>query len=123
MGGTMQLHSIQATLFRLKLPILLAGIAVAAIIALILGFSFPQPVITQWFSASGYYFILSAFGLWMFSLLPSDLPRAQIRAFLHRHGLAFGLAVLLSIGAFVISPPKFRILADETNLIGMSAAM
>jgi len=44
-------------------------------------------------------------------------------SFIRRHGPALGLAMLLTIGAVSISPPRFRIFADETNLMNMAFAM
>ena len=79
--------------------------------------------IADWFHASGFFLIFVAFLLWLTSLPWEKLTRERVAAFAHRHAVAAGLALAIIISAFLTSPPQFRILADETNLMGMASAM
>lgn len=106
-----------------KISVLLAGMIFSSVTALMLGFAVPRATITAWFHASGYYFICGTFLFWLCSLLPEQPDARRAWAFVRRHGLAAGLAMLLIIGAELTSPPQFRILADETNLAAVAFAM
>lgn len=77
----------------------------------------------KWFQMTGFYFILVSFGLWGFVLLPQRWDFFSTLKFMKRHLLAMLLATLLVAVALMNCPPNFRVLADETNLVGMSMAM
>jgi len=77
----------------------------------------------QYYNSYTWYFLAFALFLWVqrcFSLLP--VP-AEIRQRLNRHLWPGLLAAGLSVAAMFASPPDFRILADETNLLSMAMAM
>lgn len=102
------------------------GFAISTAVALVLGFLIPQEQKTQWFRASGYYFIFGTFGFWLLSLCMwsrEKLKDPNLQSLIRRHGWAIALAALLTISGVLTSPPRFRVLSDETNLIGMSFAM
>lgn len=80
---------------------------------------------TKWtgriFHSCGYYFMFSAFLLWVVTIL-SHYP-GRILPMLKKHCGALFLSFVLMASLFVISPPKYKILADEANLLGVSLSM
>ncbi len=77
----------------------------------------------QYYNSYTWYFLAFALFLWLqrcFILLPAP---GEIRQRLSRHLWPGLLAAGLSIAAIFASPPDFRILADETNLLSMAMAM
>ena len=73
------------------------------------------------FEHSGYYFILLSFFLWVVWLI--RLNHARIMSLVRRHYDGMLLSTLLMVLIFFMAPPKFKILNDETNLIGISMNM
>lgn len=69
-----------------------------------------------------WYFLLFAFLLWLQKLTTFVPPLQEQPAIWHWHRPAAAVAFVLMILAVLASPPDFRILADETNLLGMSQA-
>lgn len=77
----------------------------------------------QYYNIYTWYFLAFALFLWLqqcFKLLPA---LAEISQRFSRHLWPGLLAAGLSIAAIFASPPDFRILADETNLLSMAMAM
>ena len=70
---------------------------------------------------SGYYFILFSFFLWLAHLI--KLNFAQLKLILLKHYDGLLLSSILMLLIFCIAPPKFKILNDETNLVGVSMSM
>ena len=95
-------------------------VAVTAI-ALSVGLFCPGQWLIRSFHHAGYYFILISFFLWLVVFI--RLFHRQTLPFLKKHwqGLLITFAVTGLI--FTISPPQFKILADESNLIGVSMSM
>lgn len=73
------------------------------------------------FESTGYYFIFASFFLWVVYLLKLNFVKLKSTLLNHYDGLI--LSALLVVLIFCIAPPKFKVLADETNLIGTSMAM
>ena len=73
------------------------------------------------FENSGYYFIFAAFSLWVAYLFKLYANRFKSLILKHYSGLL--LSTLIIVLVFWIAPPKFKILNDETNLIGVSMSM
>lgn len=96
---------------------------ISAVGAAGVGFLPERTVMAEWFHASGFWFIFAAFLLWLSSWKWDTATSDRAKAFTHRHGVGAGLALLLTVSAFLSSPPDFRILADETNLLGTASAM
>ena len=69
-----------------------------------------------------WFFILFAFLLWLQKLADLTPSREDLQAAVIRHWPAATLALTLVALTVLASPPDFRILADETNLLGMSQA-
>lgn len=97
---------------------------VSAILACFLGFGgLPYGTMYQLYQNYGYYFVFAGFLIW-FQLLFSFLPeKNRVLAFLRFHFLAVLVSLLVTFLIVIASTPDFRILADETNLLGMSKAM
>lgn len=98
--------------------VLFSGTALAAIGA---GFFLPQAWLLPVFNHSGYYFMFALCLLWTV-LVISNLKK-EFFARIKKHGPALLLAVGLTVLVFHLSPPKFKILSDETNLVATSMAM
>mgnify|MGYP001818240320 CR=1 FL=1 len=73
------------------------------------------------FEYTGYYFVFVAFFLWLAYLFKRDYIIIQSIFLMHHLGLL--LSTILMAFIFCIAPPKFKVLSDETNLIGISMAM
>ena len=101
-----------------KRAILFSGTALAAIGA---GFFLPQEWLIPAFNHSGYYFMFALCLLW--TVLVINNLKKEFFARIKKHGPALLLAIGLTFLIFHLSPPKFKILADETNLIATSMAM
>lgn len=70
-----------------------------------------------------WYFIAAALFVWLQQLF-TRLPAFEVlNNGIRRHALPIVTALALTVAGFLASPPDFRILADETNLLGMSQAM
>ncbi|MBF0544038.1 MAG: glycosyltransferase family 39 protein [Candidatus Riflebacteria bacterium] len=83
-----------------------------------------KPQMTTCFQKTAFYAIFIAFFTWL-AVFPYSIPRTwnTLVDFFRRRGFPIGLALVLTIAAFLTSPVRFRILADETNLMGMAQAM
>ena len=106
--------------FRQALPLYAFGASATATLVLALGVS-SRALMLEGFAAMGYYGILGSFLLWFGVLLTHHPHWAELRRLCFAHWPALALAAALVVGAFFASPPRFRILADETELL--SAAM
>jgi hypothetical protein len=73
------------------------------------------------FEHTAYYFIFATFFLWTACL--GRLYFAKLKSILLNHCGGLLLSVILIAFIFCIAPPKFKVLADETNLVGISMAM
>ena len=73
------------------------------------------------FEYTGYYFIFISFLLWVVYLF--KIYFAKLKSIIRNHYPGLLLSVILMTLIFCIAPPKFKVLADETNLIGISMAM
>lgn len=100
------------------------SLALTTLAALYLGFGgLAQPLVQQLYQGYAYYFVLAAVILWLQLLCQAMPEKSRIISFLKFHLGATALAALLTGLMFAASPPDFRILADETNLLGISKAM
>lgn len=88
-----------------------------------LGFALPKARVAEWFHATGFYSIFASFVLWLTYLPFAKATRARAVELLREHWIAVSLAVATTAAAFLTSPPMFRILADETNLLGVAMDM
>ena len=95
--------------------------ALVIFFALLLGFGLPRQWLKPLFHYTGYYFMLAAFVLW--AALVLKISHSRFFSFIKSHYPALLLSFLLMILIFYMNPPKFKVLADETNLIGVSMAM
>ena len=73
------------------------------------------------FGHTGYYFIFVSFLLWMICLFKVFF--VKLKSAILKHYAALLLSALLMALIFHIAPPRFKVLADETNLVGISMAM
>jgi 4-amino-4-deoxy-L-arabinose transferase-like glycosyltransferase len=99
-------------------------ILAASSAALLLGFVLPDKgQMSEWFRAGAYYLVFAAFLLWLAAMCPREARPGAITAWAVRHAAGLVLAALLTLGMLLVSPPEFRILADETNMASIAAAM
>ncbi len=73
------------------------------------------------FEYTGYYFIFVTFFLWIIYLF--KLYFVKLKSIFLNHYAGLLLSTILIVFIFCIAPPKFKVLSDETNLIGISMAM
>ena len=95
---------------------------VSSLLALAGGF-LPPPELREWaYQNLAWFFMLFAT---LLLLVGVYRLRSSFAAFssLQRHGAALVAALLIVVAGFLVSPPEFRILADETNLLGVSLEM
>lgn len=90
-------------------------------VVLALGIFLPFKWLEPALHFSGYYFILTTFFVWAALLLKILYPK--ITSSLKTHYPAIILSIGLMCLIFYAIPPKFKILADEANLVGVSKAM
>lgn len=102
----------------IKRPIIILA---ATAIALSAGLLWPHKWLIRSFHYAGYYFILIAFLLWLVVFIRLFYLQAIPSFRKHYKGLI--LSFILTGLIFIISPPQFKILADESNLIGVSMSM
>ncbi len=100
-----------------KLVILIIIICVS----ILAGILIPKKSIYFIFENAGYYFIFVSFFLWFSCFF--KLHHAQLKSLIFKHYDGLLLSILLMVLIFCIAPPKFKILNDETNLIGVSMSM
>lgn len=102
----------------------IAIFAVLVNLAFIFGLGVPsREKTTEWYKAVAYYNVFTCFLLWLTTLPFLSWNREKALEFLRKHAAPFFLAGLIVILAIRTSPPQFRILADETNLLGTASAM
>ena len=89
--------------------------------ALSIGIFLPVKWIAVLFHHTAYYFIFFAFILW--TLLLAKVGYKKFWLVLYKNHIALILSIVFIILIFIISPPKFKILADEANLVGVSMSM
>ena len=87
----------------------------------LVGILTPKHYISAIFEYLGYYLIIVPFFLWVVYLFKIYLKK--IKDIFLKHYSGFLLSVILMAIIFCIAPPKFKVLSDETNLIGVSMAM
>src|SRR6056297_3410836 len=92
------------------------------ILSLCAGFLLPDRWLEPCIRYAGYYFMLAGFVIWLL-LIANVMRGKRWRNFFRFHAPAMVLAVALMISIFHISPPQFKILGDEANLVGVSMAM
>ncbi|MBI5244315.1 MAG: hypothetical protein HY922_11665 [Elusimicrobia bacterium] len=98
--------------------------ALAAYAALLCRASASHSGAVSVYGHASYYLILALVLTWLAaawdSLRSSGLT---LRRFWSEHRLSLALALALSIGVFASVSPRFRVLSDETNLLGVSQSM
>ncbi len=96
----------------------------STLLALYLGFvAFDKATMESYYRNSAFYFVLVAFVLFVQQLIACRPDPSSAMGWFRRHWQAILLALGLSVLTLLASPPDFRILADETNLLGTSLAM
>ncbi|MBF0498832.1 MAG: glycosyltransferase family 39 protein [Candidatus Riflebacteria bacterium] len=112
------------TLNMIRRQPVLAALLVIAPLTVISGVMVPAKAkLAEWFHASGFILIFAAFIFWLTALPWALLERDRLIVLARRHLAAAVIAILFTVGAFLTSPPEFRILADETNLMGTATSM
>jgi hypothetical protein len=102
----------------------LAGVIGWVLVVIAAGVVLPSRARTgEWYREFSYFFLLATFLLWVSSVPRYWLDRERLRGLLSRHVTTLGLAAVLVVLLVFTSPPKFRVLADEVNLLGISSAM
>lgn len=106
-----------------RATLILVSTLVLSLLALYFGFIGLTPdSMESLYRSVTWYFLMLTFLLWL-QKLALFLPSApELGAAWRRHWQAIAAALVLVVMALAASPPDFRILADETNLLGMAQA-
>jgi hypothetical protein len=86
-------------------------------------FFLPAETGIRLYRKTGYFSIFLTFAAWCFSWGPVIPAVGKARDFLRRNAWGIILSLVLTLLVFRVSPPRFRVFADEMNLLGVSAAM
>ena len=90
-------------------------------ITLCIGILWPGKWLVRSFHHTGFYFITISVFLWLVVFVKSIY--GKIIPFFKKHYSGFILSLVMIGLVFIMSPPYFKILADESNLIGTSMSM
>lgn len=90
-------------------------------LACTLGFFLPDEWMRWAFHHLGYYFMLIVFLIW--GGLTLNILDKNFFTQMRQHAFSLAAAFIMMSLIFHISPPEFKILADETNLVSVSMAM
>ncbi len=106
-----------------RAQIVIGSTLVLSLLALYFGFlGFERDRMESLYRSGTWYFLLVTLLLWLQKLATFIPPLEVARAAWRRHWPAAATALVLLLLAFFASPPDYRILADETNLLGMAQA-
>ncbi len=96
------------------------GSGALAIISL---FIFDAQKLQPIYHASGFYFMFASFFIWLFMMLPRQYSKERMVDLAKSDGWVIALIVLVTACMYMVSPVQFRVLADETNLLGVANSM
>ncbi|PKL42592.1 MAG: hypothetical protein CVV41_13670 [Candidatus Riflebacteria bacterium HGW-Riflebacteria-1] len=103
--------------------VIIGSTLVLSFLALYFGFwGLERDSMETLYRSTTWYFLLFAVLFWLQKLAAFLPPLEEQCAIWRRHWPAAAAALVLMILTVLASPPDFRILADETNLLGMSQA-
>ena len=102
---------------------ILCGLVSGALICIFSLFVFDDSQIESFYHQSGFYFIFITFFVWIVLLLPRRLKTGQLRSVFKEYQYVVCLIVVIVTCILLTSESQFRILADETNLLGIALAM
>lgn len=78
----------------------------------------------EWaYHGSGFYFMFATFFFWIFLILPRKNISTVVRAAIKEQSVIFLLIAGIVSAILMVSSAEFRILADETNLLGIASSM
>jgi dolichyl-phosphate-mannose-protein mannosyltransferase len=103
--------------FMIKIVLFSIITVIVAMSALVL----PVNMLEILFEHTAYYFIFISFFLWVLFFTRKYFN--QFPELIKKYGAALILAVVLTSLIFVIAPPRFKILNDEPNMVGVSMMM
>ncbi len=98
--------------------LLFAAIAVVSFSA---GFFLPIETLKVVYSSYAYYFLFLSFLLWV--VLIARVYMKNLRVIAGRHYVGIIMSVVIVTAIFFMSPPRFKILNDEAELVGISMMM
>ncbi|HHP7236677.1 MAG TPA: hypothetical protein ACFCUC_18755 [Desulfobacterales bacterium] len=96
------------------------GLAATSAATLGMGFFLPRDLMQAWLRSASFYILFVLVLTWAFLMIRTY---GGLALRLRRHLPALVTALGITVLVFTISPPRFKILADETNLIGVSLMM
>ena len=95
----------------------------AAVLICVMSLLIPSPRLTAIYHNSGFYILFASFIYWAYLQLPRQFNLARLQAFGKDQGLILLFIIAVVALMFLVSPLQFRILADETNLLGIANSM
>lgn len=104
--------------------IFLVVFALISVVSAGLAFGLDRKTIKGLFEHSrSYYFLFLTVLVWAMTLIPDWKSWPLFPRWVRKHIGVLLIALVITVCSFLNSPPKFRVLADETNLIGIAQAM
>jgi len=97
------------------------GSIAVLVVTLVVGFFLPKPLMHFCLRSFSFYFLLALVLIWIRLMI--GVYRNDLAGRVWSHIPIIFLATALTALIFIISPPRFKILADETNLLGVSLMM
>ena len=91
--------------------------------ACLLSLFIPQAQLSNLYHASGFYLLFASFVYWTYLSLPRQFNNTLLLLFIRQHGWVLLLFIVVVALMFLASPLQFRVLADETNLLGVANSM
>jgi hypothetical protein len=91
--------------------------------ACLLSLFIPQALLSELYQATGFYLLFASFVYWAYLSLPRQFSATVLLLFIRQHGWIVLLFIVVVGLMFLASPLQFRILADETNLLGVANSM
>ncbi len=91
--------------------------------ACLLSLLIPQAQLSDLYHTSGFYLLFASFVYWAYLSLPRRFSNTALLLFIRQHGWVLLLFIAVVALMFLVSPLQFRVLADETNLLGVANSM
>ncbi len=95
--------------------------SVITVLSVVVGVLLPLRTVKFLFKDIAYYFIFVSFFLWIYLFAVTYVDR--LKQLMNKYRAVFLFASVLTVLIFIISPPRFKILNDEANLVGVSMMM
>ncbi|NRB37089.1 MAG: glycosyltransferase family 39 protein [Pseudomonadales bacterium] len=102
---------------------LLLACIILTTLGCLLSLAIPSVQLTKIYHGTGFYLLFASFVYWLYLILPRKSDKAALFTFISQQGWVLLLFTVIVALMFFVSPIQFRVLADETNLLGIANSM